>query len=232
MAATSDSGAQAAPVAGITLHHRIDAEDQARADFYALLARLFADAPDAPLLRAIAAAPDLTAAADASADDGADASADAHANLPAAWDALRAASAAMDAEAAADEYNALFIGVGKSEINLHASHWLTGFMMEKPLVELRAMLARLGLGRRPEVTMLEDHFASLCETMRILVAGQGERRPVMLAQQRAFFEAHLAPWIFSCCSAIEHYPVANYYRRVAQFAHCYLAIERDSLAMD
>jgi TorA maturation chaperone TorD len=230
MAATSDSGAQAAPVAGITLHHRIDAEDQARADFYALLSRLFADAPDAPLLHAIATAPAFTAAADVSADNGADTGT--HADLPAAWDALRSASAAMDADAAADEYNVLFIGVGKSEINLHASHWLTGFMMEKPLVELRAMLARLGLGRRPEVTMLEDHFASLCETMRILVAGQGERRPVVISEQRAFFNAHLASWIFSCCSAIEHYPVANYYRRVAQFAHCYLAIERDSLAMD
>ena len=41
--------------ATVTLRHEIEPEDQARAEFYALLARLFADAPDASLLAAIAA---------------------------------------------------------------------------------------------------------------------------------------------------------------------------------
>ena len=36
--------------------HRIEPEDQARADFYALLARLYQNAPDAALLEAIASA--------------------------------------------------------------------------------------------------------------------------------------------------------------------------------
>ena len=40
----------------------IDPEDQARADFYALLSRLYAAAPDAPLLAAIAAADELDVA--------------------------------------------------------------------------------------------------------------------------------------------------------------------------
>ena len=78
----------------------------------------------------------------------------------------------MDPDAAVVEYNSLFVGVGKSEVNLHASHWLTGFMMEKPLADVRAALARLGLGRRPGVSLVEDHLAALLETMRILVAGQ------------------------------------------------------------
>ena len=93
-------------------------------------------APDAALLRRSPHAPPLgdVVADDEAPDDAAD--------LPAAWDALRAASAAMDADAAVEEYDDLFVGVGKSEVNLHASHWLTGFMMEKPLVEVRATLAR------------------------------------------------------------------------------------------
>ena len=45
------------------------------------------------------------------------------------------ASAAMDPEAAAQEYTDLFVGVGKCEVNLHGSHWIAGFMIEKPLVE-------------------------------------------------------------------------------------------------
>ena len=209
--------------AAVTLHHRVEPEDQARADFYALLSQLYADAPDAALLGAIAAAPPL-AGAIANSEDGRD--------LPAAWNLLRAASEAMDPEAAADEYNTLFVGVGKSEVNLHASHWLTGFMMETPLVHVRAALARLDLARRPGVTLVEDHLASLFETMRILIAGDNDRRPVAVAEQRGFFTAHIEPWVFRCCNAIQQSPVANYYRRVAQFTDSYVAVERDSFAID
>jgi len=201
-------------------------EDQARADFYALLSRLYAEAPDAPLLAAIAAAPPLDSGEVVDYDNGT------APNLPEAWDALRAASAAADPDAIVEEYNELFIGVGKSEVNLHASHWLTGFMMEKPLVEVRATLAGLGLTRRAEVTLLEDHLSALLETMRILVAGQGDRPPVPIADQRAFFERHIASWVRLCCTAIGECPVAKFYRRVAQFTDAYVAIERDSFAID
>jgi TorA maturation chaperone TorD len=213
-----------AALAPITLHPRLEPEDQARADFYALLARLYADAPDAPLLRSIAAAPPLGEAAP-NPETGDD-------NLAGAWEMLRAASAAMDPEAAADEYNNLFVGVGKCEVNLHASHWLTGFMMEKPLAELRATLARLGLARRPEANLVEDHLAALFETMRILVAGDADRRPADVVVQRDFFVAQLEPWVLRCCDAIRDCPVANYYRRVAQFTHTLMAVERDSFAID
>ncbi len=212
--------------AAITLQHRVEPEDQARADFYALLGRMYAAGPDAPLLAAIAAAAPLEVAETAGDDGGAGA------RLAAAWDRLRAASAAMDPEAATQEYVDVFVGVGKSEVNLHGSHWLAGAMMEKPLAELRADLAGLGLARRPEVTILEDHLSSLCETMRILIAGHGERKPAPIAEQRRFFEAHIASWTADCCAAIESCSLANYYRRVAQFTHCFLAIERDALAMD
>jgi TorA maturation chaperone TorD len=211
--------------APITMQRRLAPEDEARAGFYALLARLFADAPDAALLAAIAAAQPLDA--DARNDEPV-----VPEGLPAAWDALRAASAAMDPDAAAQEYTDLFVGVGRSEVNLHASHWLTGHMMERPLAELRSRLAAMGLGRQPGVVMLEDHLSACLETMRILVAGHGERNPATLADQRAFFEAHVSGWAFGCCAAIIDCSVANYYRRVAEFATYFLALERDSLAME
>ena len=78
----------------VALNRQVAAEDEARANFYALLARLYADAPDAALLRAIAAADELSVAApDGPAND-----------LAQSWRMLIAASAAMDAEAAAAEY--------------------------------------------------------------------------------------------------------------------------------
>jgi TorA maturation chaperone TorD len=213
--------------APVTFSHRIEPEDQARADFYALLARLFADAPDRALLAAIAAAPPLEPATILDSETASPAE-----RLAASWDALRAASAAMDAEAAKYEYDELFVGVGKSEVNLHASHWLTGFMMEKPLADVRSELARLGVGREPSATLVEDHLSPLCEVMRLLITGRDDRRPATVSEQRAFFARFLQPWTSRCCAAISQHPIANYYRRVGQFADAFLAIERDALALD
>jgi TorA maturation chaperone TorD len=213
-------------VMSAALSHPLAPEDQARGEFYALLARLYADAPDAPLLQAIADAPSLgvpslTEALDSSAPQ-----------LSASWDRLRAASSVMEPEAAEQEYIDLFVGVGKSAVNLHASHWLTGFMMDKPLVEVRATLAGLGLARRPQATMVEDHISALFETMRLLVAGTENRPPSRMEDQQAFFERHIAQWLPRCCAAITENVIANYYRRVAEFTDCFVALERDSFAME
>jgi TorA maturation chaperone TorD len=210
--------------ATVTLHHQLEPEDQARAEFYALLSRLFADAPDASLLAAIARAPALAPATLTGDDGGAG-------GLAPTWDTLRAASSVTDAEAAADEFQALFVGVGRSEVSLYASHYL-GPQSGRPLAELRATLAKLGLARRAESSEYEDHLALVLETMRMLIAGDGERRPTPIAEQNAFFDRHILPWVSDCCAAISTNSVANYYRRVAEFAHCFVALERDSFAIE
>jgi len=97
---------------------------------------------------------------------------------------------------------------------------------------VRTALDRLGLARRAEASLLEDHLAALCETMRILIAGQGERAPATIAEQRELFERHIVSWTFDCLAAIGASPVANYYRQVAQFAERYMALERDSFAIE
>lgn len=202
----------------IALTWPIAPEDEARAGLYALLSRLFIAPPSVALLEAVGTA-ELWDEADGN-------------PLAAAWNGLVLASGAMDADAAVQEYTDLFVGVGKSAVNPHGSHWIAGFMMEKPLAELRTTLAEMGLARDPGVTMLEDHLAALFEMMRILIAGRGDRPPVSPAVQQTFFLTHIAPWVFICCTAIEQCPVANYYRRVAEFVRCFLVVERDSLAMD
>ena len=200
-------------------------EDEARANFYALLARLYAAAPDAGLLEAIATAPSLSPAA------GPFETGYAATGMGPAWEALREASAGADADAVAGEFQALYIGVGRSEISLYASHYL-GPQSGRPLAAVRASLHELGLARRPGSSEFEDHLAILLETMRMLVAGDATRPPAGIAEQRAFFERHLLPWVLDCCSATRESPIANYYLRVAQFAGCFLALERDSLAME
>jgi TorA maturation chaperone TorD len=193
----------------------LGAEDQARADVYALLGRLFSGSPDAALLRALADADRL--------DEGAGAWA-------VAFNRLADASSVMDAGAAEQEYTDLFIGVGQSEVPLHGSFWIEG--REAPLAELRRELAALGLSRRADATLMEDHLGPLLETMRILVGGAPGVLPAGIATQRAFFERWLAGWPQRCCGAIEHNSLANYYRRVAECTKTFLALERDSFAIE
>ena len=202
----------------LTFVHPISPEDRARANFYAVLAALYGDAPSGPLLQAIGSAEPLPEAEAGT--------------FPLAWNRLVDACRAMDADAAQQEYWDLFVGTGKCEVNLHASHWQAGYMMEKPLVQLRDDLARLGLGRKSDSVMLEDHLAALCETMRLLVEGGGERRPAALADQKSFFERHLDSWIGDLCTALKQSPLANFYRPVGEFTELFMAIERDSLAID
>ena len=209
----SDTPASAA----VTIRQGIAPEDEARAQIYALLARLYAGGPDATLLAAIAKSPPWNA--------------DAASPLAAAWNALLLASVAMDADAAEQEYTEIFVGVGRSEVDLHASHWITEAASEKPLVAVRSDLARLGLARLAGSTLYEDHLAVLCETMRMLIAGDGVRAPSGISMQRAFFDRHIAPWVVKCCDAIIQCPLANYYLRVAKFTSLYMAVERDSLAI-
>jgi TorA maturation chaperone TorD len=87
------------------------------------------------------------------------------------WRALVGSARALSDEAIQTEYDDLFGGVGKPEIFLYGSHYLSGFLNEKPLIKLRDDLAELGLARDEAMSETEDHFACLCEVMRYLIAG-------------------------------------------------------------
>ncbi len=202
-----------------TIGAYVSPEDHGRANFYALISRLFAAAPDQALLAAIAGSPPL-----ATDDNGA--------ALPLAWSKLIAASTAMDEDAASEEFEKLFIGVGKAPVNLHASHHLTGFMMEQPLADVRGTLATLGFARVETQTIVEDHLAALTEVMRLLIVGGDGVQPSSVSAQRQFFAAHIEPWFELCCTAISKSPLANFYTVVAQFTCSFLQVERDAFAID
>ena len=117
------------------------------------------------------------------------------------WRELVAAARAMTDEAVAREYQALFGGVGKPEVYLFGSHYLSGFLNEKPLARLRTDLAALGLARDEAMPETEDHIAYLCEVMRYLIAGD-DVAVANLTRQSEFFAAHLQPWVPALCDAI------------------------------
>lgn len=194
-------------------------EEQARADFYGLIARLLLAAPDAGLLAALANTDALAAAQGGN-------------PLDQAWDNLTLAAAVTDVDAVTEEYDALFISTGTPAVNPFASLYLAGFMMEKPLATLRADLARLGLARMRGSGEPEDHLGALCETMRILIGGAARLPPQALPVQKGFFEKHIAPWHAACINDIRHAQGANFYQRVADFIQAFFEIEAQAFDIE
>ena len=198
----------------------IDVEDQVRADFYALLAHLFSRAPDDRVLQSIVITQEPTD--------------EASTELTKAWRALSAASAVVTHDALVDENETVFVGVGRPPVILYGSFYIAGFMMEKPLAELRDDLAKMGFSRNAEVRESEDHLAAVSDVMRALilgVMGSGTDAPAEIAAQKVFFEKHLKPWVFKCCTAIQVYEKSNYYKRVAKFAEQFFAMESEAFEM-
>ena len=172
-------------------------EELARANFYALLARLFYAPPDAALLKT------LGASSEPEAEEG---------GISKAWSELAAAAAEADAEEVREEYDATFIGVGKAPVTLYTSAYSVRYTNETPLAELRGVLAGMGLGRRTEATEPEDHIAALLDVMRYLVAEQ----KLDLEQQKLFFERWIWPTVQPLCAAIERAEGLDFYKCVAR----------------
>lgn len=216
------------PESAISTSLPASAEDAARAEHYALLARLFFAAPDAPLLAALVAAGDVFGVGDSP-------SPLAHSPLvPSpfgiAWAELADAARRTDARSVHDEYEALFHGIGRPEVMLYGSFYLAGFLMEEPLADLRDDLAELGLARRGGVTETEDHVAALAEVMRHLVVTGPDAAG--LARQRAFFVRHLQPWYARLADALAASPQASFYARVGALARAFFDVESEAFAMD
>ncbi len=140
------------------------------------------------------------------------------------WRELVAAARSMTSAQIAQEYNALFGGVGKPEVYLYGSHYLSGFLNEKPLVQLRDDLAALGLARDANMPETEDHVAYLFEVMRYLIAGD-DVSVCNLTQQSGFFSRHLQPWVSRLCQAIAEHPRAGFYARLAGLAEAFASVE-------
>lgn len=188
-------------------------EDRLRAHHYRLLARFLASPADAVLLEL------------ASRFEGDDT------ELGQALRALAEGAAKATPAAAAEEYQDLFIGIGRGELVPYASYYLTGFLNEKPLAKLRVDMARLGIKRAPDVKEPEDHIAAVCEMMAGLIDGAFDA-PRTLDVQRAFFDTHLAPWAEHFFEDLEGAAAANLYAPLGTLGRVFMGIERTAFGME
>jgi TorA maturation chaperone TorD len=201
--------AAAAPIS-MNLGRTDDHEELARAELYGLLATLWLAPPNAELLRQFKVAvtePEVPGAA-----------------LAAPWLDLVAALRNTPQQVLADEFSALFLGVGKPEVFAYGSFYLSGSLNEKPLALLRTDLAALGLGRDESSAETEDHVAYVFEVMRYLIAGD-DAKVCNLEQQRRFFRSHVQTWVESLCDAVRASTQARAYAQLARFTSTFLAVE-------
>ncbi|MXP64930.1 molecular chaperone TorD [Roseomonas sp. M0104] len=183
----------------------LDLLELERARLFALLGRLLVAAPDGALLaslRGLRGEPGTM--------------------LGAAYEGLAEAARQATPARAEREFHALFIGVGRGELLPFASYYLTGFLNERPLAELRSTLGRLGVERAPGVSEPEDHLGFLCETMAGLIAGVFPATPDAAAE---FFTRHVQPWAMRCFADLEAAEAARFYRAVGALGRAALEIE-------
>ncbi|MEO3471933.1 molecular chaperone TorD family protein [Roseomonas sp. CAU 1739] len=184
---------------------QIDILTTERARLFALLGRLLVAAPDARLLEALAAL-----RGDRSA-------------LGQGYGALAQAAAVSDSVSSEREFHDLFIGLGRGELLPFASYYITGFLHERPLAELRGALAKLGLERAEGIAEPEDHIATVCEVYAGLLSGSFDGGP---AAAEAFFDTHIRPWAGRFFTDLEKAEAARFYRAVGRLGRTAIEIEQ------
>jgi TorA maturation chaperone TorD len=189
----------------------VESSDQARrAAFYSLLAGLLRNAPDADVL-AYCLSLDTT---------------DQKSELGAAINTLVLAAKHSDPQRLKEEFHELFIGLGRGELVPYGSWYQTGFLMERPLGQLRADLAKLGFERSDDVHEPEDHIAALMEVMAMLIYEGAPQE-----QQRLFFETHISSWAKDFMKDLSVAETATFYRSVARLGSAFVAIESQYLSL-
>lgn len=183
----------------------LDLLELERARLFALLGRLLVAPPDGALLANLRG---LQGQSDTL--------------LGRAYAGLSQAAREARLEAVEREYHELFIGVGRGELLPFASYYLTGFLHERPLAELRDALGRLGVERAPGVAEPEDHLGFLCETMAGLIAGVFPAAPDEAAP---FFARHMQPWAGRCFADLEAAQAAQFYRAVGALGRAAVEVE-------
>ncbi len=194
--------------------HKLDisAEDRLRADFYNFLGLLLAGPPDQILLDQMA---------ELSGDE---------TDLGRAIRAMSRVAKVTKPAAAEREFNALFIGLGRGELLPYASFYLTGFLNEKPLAQLRNDMAARGVTRAPNVFEPEDNIASLMEIMAGMIVGRFGA-PQSLEDQKTFWSKHISPWAIHFYSDLEAAENSVLYASVGTAGRIFMEIEKEAFRM-
>jgi len=200
-------------VAGSDAAGSLAAEDLARANFYGLISRLYYAPADPNLLA------EICSSGEAGEGDGG--------GLYAAWRGLQDACRSAYPAIVRQEYDNLFVGVGRAAVTPYLSGYAETLGPDRYLVRLREQLTAWGLGRREGVFEVEDHISGVSDVMRWLIEGGHP-----LAEQREFFESFVYAGAVPFFAAVQKCPSTAFYQHVVKFALQFLAVEKAAFEMD
>jgi TorA maturation chaperone TorD len=143
---------------------------------------------------------------------------------------LAALAARTTPQSAEREYHNLFVGLGRGELLPYTSYYLTGFLNEKPLAELRTDLMKRGIERNSSVKEPEDHIGTLCEVMAGIITGAFPCDSDVQSQ-KAFFDAHIRKWAELFFADLEKAQSAVFYGPVGSLGKAFMAIEAEAFAI-
>jgi len=192
-------------------------EDVARAEVYRLLGVLLAQPPTENILR-------MLRAIESSGGGKGDFK---KGDMSEAWRSLRQAAEGTSPDSLEREYHNLFIGLGKGELSPYMSTYMTRFLMERPLAELRGVLAELGFVRQAAVKEPEDHAAAICEVMGVTIAENG----LSFKEAKKLFERFVRPWLPAFFADLEDAKTAGFYRAVGRLGRVFMEVEQTYFSM-
>ena len=200
--------------AGSVASSGIEPEDQARANLYGLVSRLFYAPADSHLLAEICHT-----------GEGGEAQESAGGLLP-AWRNLQEACRNAYPPVVKQEYDSLFVGVGRAEITPYLSAYAEASAPDRFLVRLRQQISDLGLARRESAFEVEDHVSGLNDVMRWFIESG---RP--LREQQQFFATFLYQGAIPFYAAVQNAASSRFYKPVAAFALAFLELEKAAFEM-
>jgi TorA maturation chaperone TorD len=215
-------------VAELSQQPVLSEEDEARAQCYALVSRLFYGPPDPDFMHSLTTAGPADRSSEANMADADAALCDASAPIGYvdAFRALQRAGRSADPSSLRQEYDELFIGAGAARVTPYTSGYALPNAPDRHLVALRAQLAAWGLARRDSVFEVEDHVSAICDAMRWLIeAGHS------LEEQWSFFDAYVYTGIGPFCEAVAARADSLFYRAAAALTRVFLTIEKESFEL-
>ena len=185
----------------------LEPEELARANFYGLTSRFFYGPPDSNFLA------EIHRSGSGPEEGGND--------LVAAWRRLQGSCRTAYPAVLRQEYDSVFVGVGKAEITPYISGYAEPTGPDRYLVRLREQLSAWGLARKERVFEVEDHISGICDVMRWLIEEQRA-----LADQRRFFETFAYRGVAGLCAALQKSSTAVFYKDVAALTSSFFELER------
>jgi len=192
----------------------IEPEEQARALWYAIVSRLFHAPADRGFLDGLTA---IGRGAEPEAGES---------PFLAAWRDLQRACEHADPQALTEEFESLFVGVGKAPVTPYTSAYAAPNAPDRHLLALRDTLSGWGLARQESVFEAEDHVSAVCDTMRWLIA-----QPAAVEDQRAFFLEFVEVGVMAFCGAAIRSPLAVFYAKACAFTEAFLIVEKNAFDM-